>query len=63
MRPWIEADANGMLAVLLLRRIAYTMLALFRSVSLRSDENRAIRWKLLLAWYATRWSPPSPSTC
>ena len=49
-RPWIEADANGMLAVLLLRRIAYTMLALFRSVSLRSDENRAIRWKLLLAW-------------
>jgi hypothetical protein len=49
-RPWIEADANGMLAVLLLRRIAYTMLALFRSVTQRSDENRATRWKLLLAW-------------
>ncbi len=49
-RPWIEADANGMLAVLLLRRIAYTMLALFRSVTQRSDENRAARWKLLLAW-------------
>jgi hypothetical protein len=49
-RPWIEADANGMLAVLLLRRIAYTILALFRSVTLRSDENRATRWRALLAW-------------
>lgn len=49
-RPWIAADAKGMLAVLLLRRIAYTLLALFRSVTLRSDENRAIRWKALLAW-------------
>ena len=49
-RPWIEADANGMLVVLLLRRIAYTMLALFRSVTLRSEKNRAMRWKDLLAW-------------
>jgi hypothetical protein len=49
-RPWIEADANGMLAVLLLRRIAYTMLALFRSATLRSDASRAMRWKALLAW-------------
>jgi hypothetical protein len=49
-RPWIKADANGMLAVLLLRRIAYTLLALFRSVTLRSDESRAIPWKALLCW-------------
>lgn len=49
-RPWIEADANGMLAVLLLRRIAYTLLALFRSTTLRSAESRAMRWKSLLAW-------------
>jgi hypothetical protein len=49
-RPWIEADANGMLVVLLLRRIALTMLSLFRSASLRSDENQAMRWKNLLAW-------------
>lgn len=49
-RPWIKADANGMLAVLLLRRIAYTMLALFRSVTLRSDASHAMRWKALLAW-------------
>lgn len=48
-RPWIKADANGMLAVLLLRRIAYTLLALYRAVTLRSDEHRAVRWKDLLA--------------
>jgi len=47
-RPWIEADANGMLAVLVLRRIAYTLLALYRAVTLRSDEGRATRWKALL---------------
>lgn len=49
-RPWIEADANGMLAVLVLRRIAYTILALFRSVTLRSEDARATRWRALLAW-------------
>ncbi len=46
-RPWIAADPQGMLAVLLLRRIAYTLLALFRAAS-RSDEGRAIRWRALL---------------
>jgi predicted transposase YbfD/YdcC len=48
-RPWIEADANGMLAVLVLRRIAYTLLALFRS-SLRTEENRATPWRDLMHW-------------
>jgi hypothetical protein len=47
-RPWIEADPQGMLAVLLLRRIAYTLLALYRAVTLRSDKGRATRWKALL---------------
>jgi hypothetical protein len=47
-RPWIEADANGMLAVLVLRRIAYSILALYRSVTLRSDEGRATRWRDLM---------------
>lgn len=47
-RPWISADPHGMLAVLVLRRIAYTLLALYRAVTLRSDEGRATRWKALL---------------
>ena len=46
-RPWIEADPHGMLAVLLLRRIAYTLLALFRAAS-RTDDGRAVRWQALL---------------
>ncbi len=46
-RPWIEADEHGMLAVLLLRRIAYTLLALFRAAS-RTDDGRAVRWRALL---------------
>jgi hypothetical protein len=49
-RPWIEADENGMLVVLLLRRIAYTLLALFRATTLRSEEHRTMRWKSLLDW-------------
>jgi hypothetical protein len=47
-RPWIAADPHGMLAVLVLRRIAYTLLTLYRAVTLRSDEGRATRWKALL---------------
>lgn len=39
-----------MLAVLLLRRIAYTLLALFRSVTQRSDEARSLAWKTLFLW-------------
>lgn len=46
-RPWIEADPHGMLAVLLLRRIAYTLLGLFRAAS-RTDDGRAVRWRSLL---------------
>jgi len=37
-----------MLVVALLRRIAYTLLALFRSVTQRSEEMRATPWKGLL---------------
>lgn len=52
--PWIVADGQGLMNVLVLRRIAYTLLALFRAVTLRSDDNRAMRWGDLLRWvYAT----------
>jgi len=47
-RPWIEANPRGVLAVAILRRLAYTMLTLFRSVTLRSDERRDVPWKTLL---------------
>jgi hypothetical protein len=46
--PWIEQNPRGMLVVAILRRIAYTLLALFRGVTQRSDERRAMPWKHLL---------------
>jgi hypothetical protein len=46
-RPWIESSPRGALVVALLRRVAYDMLALFRSVTLRSAE-RATPWRDLL---------------
>jgi hypothetical protein len=46
--PWIEACPRAALVVAILRRIAYTMLALFRSVTQRSDERRATPWIALM---------------
>lgn len=47
--PWIESEPRSALVVAILRRVAYTMLALFRSVTQRSDERRAVPWRNLLA--------------
>jgi hypothetical protein len=49
-RPWIESNPRGMLVVALLRRLAYNLLTLFRSVTQRSDERRATPWLDLLRW-------------
>jgi hypothetical protein len=51
---WIEADPRGAVVMTLIRRIAYNLLALYRSVTLRSEEKRRIPWRRLLRWvYAT----------
>ncbi len=49
-KPWVEADPKGMVAVLLLRRMAYNLLALYRAVTQRSDERRQTPWKTVLRW-------------
>lgn len=46
-RPWVR-QPEGMLNVMLLRRIAYNLLALFRSVTQRGERERAIPWKRLM---------------
>jgi hypothetical protein len=46
--PWIEAHPRAALVVAILRRIAYTILTLFRSVTQRSEERRAVPWKRLM---------------
>lgn len=46
--PWIETNPRAALVVAILRRIAYTILTLFRSITQRSDERRAVPWKTLI---------------
>lgn len=46
--PWITSDANGALAVMLLRRLVYTVMTLFKSVTLRSEGNREMTWRELM---------------
>jgi DDE_Tnp_1-associated/Transposase DDE domain len=50
-RPWIKSDPRGMVVIALLRRMAYNLLTLFRSVTQRSDERRATPWRDLLRWF------------
>lgn len=51
-RPWIVAESQGTLAVMLLRRIAYNILTLFRSVTLRPAANRQLaRWRDICRWF------------
>jgi predicted transposase YbfD/YdcC len=50
-RPWIRSDARGTLAVLLLRRMAYNILTLYRSVTMRSPSARQTPWRDLCRWF------------
>lgn len=50
-RPWIQSDPRGMVVVALLRRLAYNLLTLFRSVTQRSAERRASPWRDVLRWF------------
>jgi len=46
-RPYILVP-NGMIIVMLLRRIAYNLLSLFRCVTQRSEQKRKMPWKSLM---------------
>lgn len=46
-RPWLY-HPQGMVVLMVLRRVAYNMLALFRAVTLRGPESRATPWPTLL---------------
>jgi hypothetical protein len=48
-RPWITHNPRATLVVAILRRIVYTLLTLFRSVTQRSETQRLVPWKRLLA--------------
>ena len=46
-RPWILRP-SGMVVVMLLRRLVYNLLTLYRTVTLRSERNRSQSWTRLL---------------
>jgi hypothetical protein len=48
-RPWITHNPRASLVVAILRRVVYTLLSLFRSVTQRSETRRQIAWKRLMA--------------
>ncbi|RMH27791.1 MAG: ISAs1 family transposase [Planctomycetota bacterium] len=51
-RPWIKTEPVATLVLLLLRRIAYNILSLFRARTLRSDDCRNIAWEHLLCLFS-----------
>jgi hypothetical protein len=46
--PWVTACPRGMLVVAMLRRVAYNLLTLYRSVTQRSEERRGVPWRDLM---------------
>ncbi len=46
--PWTQ-EPHAMLAMVILRRVVFNMLALLKSVYLRSEESRALPWRELIA--------------
>ncbi len=50
-RPWITAHDQGMLNVLLLRRVALNLVGLFRGRTLRGEEQRTTPWATVIRWF------------
>lgn len=49
--PFIVADPQGMVNIMLLRRMALNLLALFRGVTQRADEQRQTPWRDVIRWF------------
>ena len=55
--PWIHADAQGTLVVQLLRRVVYTLMTLYKSVTIRNEEDSEEPWRRHMEWVkdALKW--------
>ena len=49
-RPWIRKDAQGNLVVQLLRRVAYTLMTLYKHVTIRNEDESRKPWRKHLEW-------------
>ena len=59
--PWIESNPRGTLVIALLRRIAYNLLALFRSGTMRAEHSRETPWKTIMRWIELALLTAGPS--
>jgi hypothetical protein len=59
-RPWIRKNAQGNLAVQLLRRIAYTLMTLYKHVTIRNEDESARPWRKHMEWVKDmlKWANP-----
>lgn len=59
-RPWLRKSAQGALAVQMLRRVAYTLMTLFRSITVRNEDERLKPWRKYLESVKTalEWASP-----
>ena len=49
-RPYVTHSAQGMLVMMVLRRVAYNLLALWKGRTLKSDDHRLAPWKEAFRW-------------
>jgi hypothetical protein len=59
--PWIVSDSTGMLAVLMLRRIAYNILTLYRDVTQRAKDKRLTPWRDIIRWFYNAFISSMPA--
>jgi hypothetical protein len=59
-RPWIRKNAQGNLAVQILRRVAFTLTALYKYVTVRNEDERREPWCQYLEWVEDmlKWATP-----
>jgi len=58
--PWFTASPVGALVVVMLRRIAYTLMAFYRSVTLRSEATRVTPWRRLFQLFSNALIAATP---
>jgi hypothetical protein len=59
-RPWIRKNAQGNLAVQLLRRVAFTLMTLYKNVTIRNEDESREPWRKQMEWVKDmlKWSNP-----
>ncbi len=59
-RPWIRQNAQGNLAVQILRRVAYTLMTLYKHVTIRNEDDSQEPWRKHFEWVKDmlKWATP-----